>query len=190
MGRSQWLSWTSCRSYGRLEVKKLLVAGCVLMIVAVAAAGCRVVSPPQVDAKVFLVRTSSPEVEVVAVPRRVSAEIPLAEAVLRELLKGPTTAERGQGLASLIPKGPHSGPFLSPRWALHGPISVRGSNRGSAVPCGSWASDSRSRRHSWRFRASHRLYYLLKARRRGFCSPEAKQDVRRISAVSAPDRRR
>src|SRR5450756_2922680 len=83
MGRSQWLSWTSCRSYGRLEVKKLLVAGCVLMIVAVAAAGCRVVSPPQVDAKVFLVRTSSPEVEVVAVPRRVSAEIPLAEAVLR-----------------------------------------------------------------------------------------------------------
>src|SRR5450756_3048343 len=105
MGRSQWLSWTSCRSYGRLEVKKLLVAGCVLMIVAVAAAGCRVVSPPQVDAKVFLVRTSSPEVEVVAVPRRVSAEIPLAEAVLRELLKGPTTAERGQGLASLIPEG-------------------------------------------------------------------------------------
>lgn len=86
-------------------MKKLLVAGCVLMIVAVAAAGCRVVSPPQVDAKVFLVRTSSPEVEVVAVPRRVSAEIPLAEAVLRELLKGPTTAERGQGLASLIPEG-------------------------------------------------------------------------------------
>src|SRR5664280_2234318 len=105
MGRSQWLSWTSCRSYRRLEVKKLLVAGCVLMIVAVAAAGCRVVSPPQVDAKVFLAKTSSQETELVAVPRRVSAEIPLAEAVLRELLKGPTTAERGQGLASLIPKG-------------------------------------------------------------------------------------
>ena len=86
-------------------MKKLLVAGCVLMIVAVAAAGCRVVSPPQVDAKVFLVRTSSPDVELVAVPRRVSAELPLAEAVLRELLKGPTTVERGQGLTSLIPEG-------------------------------------------------------------------------------------
>ena len=86
-------------------MKKLLVAGCVLMIVAVAAAGCRVVSPPQVDAKVFLAKTSSQETELVAVPRHVSAEIPVAEAVLRELLKGPTTAERGQGLASLIPEG-------------------------------------------------------------------------------------
>jgi spore germination protein GerM len=86
-------------------VRKLLAAGCVVMLVAVAMAGCRVVSPPQVDAKVFLVRTSPPDVELVAVPRRVSAELPLAEAVLRELLKGPTTAERGQGLASLIPEG-------------------------------------------------------------------------------------
>jgi len=85
-------------------VKKLLVAGCVVMLVAVAATGCRVSSPPQVDAKVFLVKTPSQEVELVAVPRRVSAEIPLAEAVLRELLKGPTAAERGQGLASLIPE--------------------------------------------------------------------------------------
>jgi spore germination protein GerM len=105
MGCPHWFSWTPCRSYRRLEVKKLLAAGCVLMIVAVAVTGCRVVSPPQVDAKVFLVRTSSPDVELVAVPRRVSAELPLAEAVLRELLKGPTTAERGQGLASLIPDG-------------------------------------------------------------------------------------
>ena len=86
-------------------MKKLLVAGCVLMIVAVAAAGCRVVSPPQVDAKVFLVKAPSQETEFVAVPRHVSADIPVAEAVLRELLKGPTTAERGQGLASLISKG-------------------------------------------------------------------------------------
>ena len=86
-------------------MKKLLVAGCVLMIVAGATAGCRVVSPPQVDAKVFLVKASSQETELVAVARRVSADLPLAEAVLRDLLKGPTTAERGQGLASLIPEG-------------------------------------------------------------------------------------
>ncbi len=75
------------------------------MLVAVVATGCRAVSTPQVDAKVFLVKTSSQEIELVAVPRRVSAEIPLAEAVLRELLKGPTAAERRQGLASLIPNG-------------------------------------------------------------------------------------
>jgi spore germination protein GerM len=85
-------------------VRKLLAAGCVVMLVAVAATGCRVVSLPQVDAKVFLVRTSSQEIELVAVPRSVSAEMPLAEAVLRELLKGPTAAERRQGLTSLIPE--------------------------------------------------------------------------------------
>ena len=86
-------------------MRKLLAAGFVVICVAIAATGCRVVSSPQVDVQVFLVRTPSQETELVAVPRRVSAEIPLAEAVLRELLKGPTTAERGQGLASLIPEG-------------------------------------------------------------------------------------
>ena len=86
-------------------VRKLLAVGCVVIFVAVVATGCRVVPAPQVDAKVFLVRTSSQEIELVAVPRRVSAELPLAEAVQRELLKGPTAAERQQGLASLIPKG-------------------------------------------------------------------------------------
>ena len=86
-------------------MRKLLAAGYVVMLVAVVATGCRVGSPPQVNAKMFLVRTSSQEIELVAVPRRVSAELPLAEAVLRELLKGPTAAERWQGLASLIPEG-------------------------------------------------------------------------------------
>ena len=85
-------------------MRKLLAAGCVVILVAIAATGCRVVSPPQVDAKVFLVRTSSQEIELVAVPRRVSAEIPLAEAVLSELLDGPTAAERRQGLTSFIPE--------------------------------------------------------------------------------------
>jgi spore germination protein GerM len=93
------------QSYRRFVVKKLLAVGCAVMLVAVAATGCRAGSLPQVDAKVFLVKTSSQEIELVAVPRRVSAELPLAEAVLRELLKGPTAAERQQGLASLIPEG-------------------------------------------------------------------------------------
>jgi spore germination protein GerM len=85
-------------------VRKLLAAGCAVVLVAIAATGCRAASAPQVDAQVFFVRTSSQEIELVAVPRQVSAEIPLAEAVLRELLKGPTAAERRQGLTSLIPE--------------------------------------------------------------------------------------
>ena len=85
-------------------MRKLLVAGCLVLLVAVAATGCRVIAPPQVDAKVFLVRTPSQEIELVAVPRRVPVDLPLAEAVLRELLKGPTVAERRQGLTSLIPE--------------------------------------------------------------------------------------
>ena len=85
-------------------MRKLLAAGFMVVFVAVAATGCHVVSLPQVDVKVFLVRASSQETELVAVPRRVSAELPLAEAVLRELLKGPTVAERQQGLTSLIPE--------------------------------------------------------------------------------------
>ena len=105
MGRARWFNGTSCRSYGRLDVRKLLAAGFMVVFVAVAATGCHAVSLPQVDAKVFFVRESSQKTELVAVARRVSAKLPFAEAVLRELLKGPTTAERGQGLTSLIPSG-------------------------------------------------------------------------------------
>lgn len=86
-------------------MRKLLVAGCLVLLVAVAATGCSVIPPPQVDAQVFFVRPSSQDIELVAVPRRVSAELLLAEAVLRELLKGPTVAERRKGLTSLIPEG-------------------------------------------------------------------------------------
>jgi hypothetical protein len=89
----------------RLVMRKLLAAGCVVMLVAVVATGCRVVPPPQVDAQVFFVRPSGQDIELVAVPRRVTAEVPLAEACLRELLKGPTAAERREGLTSLIPEG-------------------------------------------------------------------------------------
>jgi spore germination protein GerM len=86
-------------------MRKLLAAGCVVMLVAVVATGCRVVAPAEVDAQVFFVRLSSQDIELVAVSRQVSAEIPLAEACLRELLKGPTAAERREGLTSLIPEG-------------------------------------------------------------------------------------
>ena len=86
-------------------MRKLLAAGCLVLLVAVAVTGCRVVPPPQVDAKVYFVRPTSQDIELVAVSRRVSGEIPLAEAVLRELLKGPTAAERREGLTSLIPEG-------------------------------------------------------------------------------------
>ena len=86
-------------------MRRLLTASLTLMLVAVVATGCRAAPSPQVDAKVFFVKTSSQEIELVAVPRRVSAEMPLAEAVLRELLKGPTAAERRQGITSLIPEG-------------------------------------------------------------------------------------
>ena len=85
-------------------MRKLLAAGFMVVFVAVAATGCHAVSLPQVDAKVFFVRASSQETELVAVARRVSAKIPLAEAVLQELLKGPTAAERQQGLTSLLPE--------------------------------------------------------------------------------------
>lgn len=85
-------------------MRKLLAAGCVVMLVAGIATGCRAV-PPQVDAQVFFVRSSSQDIELVAVPRRVDAEIPVAEAVLRELLKGPTGEERREGLTSFIPEG-------------------------------------------------------------------------------------
>jgi spore germination protein GerM len=86
-------------------MRKLLAAGCVVMLVAVVATGCRAVPPPQVDAQVFFVRSSGQDIELVAVSRQVSAEVPLAEACLRELLKGPTPAERREGLTSLIPEG-------------------------------------------------------------------------------------
>ena len=86
-------------------MRKLLAAGCVVMLVAGIATGCRAVPPPQVDAQVFFVRSLSQDIELVAVSRRVASGIPLAEAVLRELLKGPTAEERREGLTSFIPEG-------------------------------------------------------------------------------------
>lgn len=86
-------------------MRRLLTASLTLMLVVTVLTGCRAAPAPQVDAKVFLVKTVSQEIELVAVPRRVPAEMPLAEAVLEELLKGPTAAERRQGITSLIPEG-------------------------------------------------------------------------------------
>jgi hypothetical protein len=105
MDPSRRLDQVRHQSHRRFVMRKLLAAGCLVLLVAVAATGCSVVPPPQVDAKVFFVRSSSQDIEIVAVSRQVSAELPLAEAVLRELLKGPTAAERRDGLTSLIPEG-------------------------------------------------------------------------------------
>jgi spore germination protein GerM len=105
MDRSRRLDQVGHQSHRRFVMRKLLAAGCLVLLVAVAVTGCRVVPPPQVDAKVYFVRPTSQDIELVAVSRRVSGEIPLAEAVLRELLKGPTAAERREGLTSLIPEG-------------------------------------------------------------------------------------
>jgi len=55
--------------------------------------------------KLSFVRALAQDIELVEVSRTVSADGPVVEAVLEELLKGPTPAERHQGLTTLIPEG-------------------------------------------------------------------------------------
>lgn len=68
---------------------------------------CGCAKPPdhQVQAEVYFVRIPAQEIELVAVTRMISSEAPRARAVLEELLKGPTAAERRQGLSTLINDG-------------------------------------------------------------------------------------
>jgi len=54
---------------------------------------------------VCFVRTPAQDIDLVEVSRTVPADGPLAQLVLEELLKGPTQAERRQGLTTLIPAG-------------------------------------------------------------------------------------
>lgn len=68
-------------------------------------AGCAGAASPGRQAKVCFVRALAQDIELVEVSRMVSADGPLAEAVLEELLKGPTPAERHQGLTTFIPEG-------------------------------------------------------------------------------------
>lgn len=48
---------------------------------------------------VYLVRGN----RLFAVPRRIQADLPVAEAAMRALLDGPTAAERAEGIGSLLP---------------------------------------------------------------------------------------
>ena len=61
--------------------------------------------PETVDVKVFFPKIVENEVEFVPVGRVVPRSPSIATATLNEMLKGPTTDERAQGLASPIPEG-------------------------------------------------------------------------------------
>jgi spore germination protein GerM len=67
--------------------------------------GCGEPAEAQVQVEVFFTKAQAQQVELVAVTRAVSSETPRAKAVLEELLKGPTTAERQRGLSTLINGG-------------------------------------------------------------------------------------
>ncbi len=82
-----------------------VAAACWLTVVALVLAGCGGEAPSERRVKVCFVRTPAQDIELVEVSRTVSADGPLAQLVLEELLKGPTQAECHQGLTTLIPTG-------------------------------------------------------------------------------------
>lgn len=77
----------------------------VVLVLAMLCCGCAKQTDHQVQVEVYFVKVPAQEVELVAVTRMVSSETPRARAVLEELLKGPTAAERRQGLSTLINDG-------------------------------------------------------------------------------------
>lgn len=98
------------RSYGkrssRPEARFRLVATVSWLTAAITVlAGCAGATPRGRQAKVCFVRALAQDIELVEVSRTVSADAALVEVVLEELLKGPTPAERHQGLTTFIPKG-------------------------------------------------------------------------------------
>lgn len=98
------------RSYGkrssRPEARFRLVATVSWLTAAITVlAGCAGAAPQGRQAKVCFVRALAQDIELVEVSRTVSADAPLVEVVLEELLKGPTPAERHQGLTTFIPEG-------------------------------------------------------------------------------------
>jgi len=82
-----------------------MAATCWLIAVVMALAGCGGAVPSGRQARVCFVRTPAQDIDLVEVSRTVPADGPLAQLVLEELLKGPTQAERRQGLTTLIPAG-------------------------------------------------------------------------------------
>ena len=98
------------RSYGkrssRPEARFRLVATVSWLTAAITVlAGCAGATPRGRQAKVCFVRALAHDIELVEVSRTVSADAALVEVVLEELLKGPTPAERHQGLTTFIPEG-------------------------------------------------------------------------------------
>lgn len=98
------------RSYGkrssRPEARFRLVATVSWLTAAITVlAGCAGATPRGRQAKVCFVRALAQDIELVEVSRTVSADAALVEVVLEELLKGPTPAERHQGLTTFIPEG-------------------------------------------------------------------------------------
>lgn len=98
------------RSYGkrssRPEARFRLVATVSWLTAAITVlAGCAGATPRGRQAKVCFVRAPAQDIELVEVSRTVSADAALVEVVLEELLKGPTPAERHQGLTTFIPEG-------------------------------------------------------------------------------------
>jgi spore germination protein GerM len=76
-----------------------------ILALGLACCGCGEPAEAQVQVEVFFTKAQAQQVELVAVTRAVSSETPRAKAVLEELLKGPTTAERQRGLSTLINDG-------------------------------------------------------------------------------------
>jgi spore germination protein GerM len=77
----------------------------VVLLLLLLPCGCAKRVEHQVQVELFFVKVPAQEVELIAVTRTVSAEVSPAKAVLDELLKGPTAAERQQGLSTLINDG-------------------------------------------------------------------------------------
>lgn len=77
----------------------------VVLLLVMLCCGCAKPIESQVQVEVYFVRMPAQEIELVAVTRMVSSEGPRARAVLEALLKGPSAAERRQGLSTLINDG-------------------------------------------------------------------------------------
>jgi len=77
----------------------------VAIVLAILCCGCSGRSDQNVQVQVTFVRVTAQDVDLVAVTRTVSSEVPRARAVLEELLKGPAPAERARGLSTLINDG-------------------------------------------------------------------------------------
>jgi spore germination protein GerM len=93
------------RSSGTGERFRLVATVLWLTAVVTLLAGCAGAASGGRQVKLSFVRALAQDIELVEVSRTVSADGPVVEAVLEELLKGPTPAERHQGLTTLIPEG-------------------------------------------------------------------------------------